>query len=76
METVEYNGYRIAGQGEFALVKIMAKGSGDIPAPLKGLWTNVGLAKQAIDQYLSSLVTNKRTRRVKVDAKEESAATG
>ncbi len=76
MEAIEYNGYRIAGQGEFALVKIMPRGSGDIPAPLKGLWTNVGLAKQAIDQYLSGLVTNKKTRRVKADAKEESAITG
>lgn len=73
MNVIEYNGYRIAGlESGYALVKIMPKGSGDLPSPLQGYFTKVEIAKQHIDQYLSTLVTNQRKR--KTHAKEESAS--
>ena len=71
----EYKGYRIAGLEDFAMVKIMGPGSGPIPSALEGHWTKLGIAKQAIDNHLSSLVTNKKKRTTK-DDKEKSTSSG
>lgn len=75
----EYKGFRIRGLTDFAMVKIMPPGSGDIPAALRGHWTKPDLARQAVDGYLNSLKTKpKRKAPVKKDmkdAEEVSAAT-
>ena len=70
---MDYNGYRIQALDTFSMVKIMPKGSGSIPKPLTGLFTTKKLAKQAIDTYLSSLITNKK--RKPKNAEKESIPT-
>lgn len=69
----EYKGYVIHGLQDFALVKIKQPKQGKLPAMLGGHYTNVSVAKEQIDSYLSTLVKPKGKAK---DASEESATTG
>lgn len=60
MEKHEYKGYNLGLTGSFALVQIKAKGQGQVPNPLKGLYTSFATAERAVDQYLASLLKGKR----------------
>lgn len=51
----EYKGYNLGLTGEFALIRIKAKGQGKIPNQLKGLYTSFKSAENAVDSYLNSL---------------------
>jgi hypothetical protein len=73
---LEYKGYRITGLDDFAMVKIMPKSTGDIPAALDGYFTKVDIAKQHIDNYLNNLKTGTRRKKGNANATEESASTG
>lgn len=68
-----YKGYRIEALGTFPMYKVQAQGSGPIPGYLFGTYTSFQQATRAVDRYLASLVKSKR---VKQDDSQESAATG
>jgi hypothetical protein len=73
----EYQGFRIRGLDTYSLQVIMPKGSGSVPNVLTGYWTNVQKAKDAIDNYLSTLVTtsqNKRQKRKQNDSEESTSS--
>lgn len=69
---MEYKGYRVENLGTFSLIQIRPKGSGDIPDVLKGLFTNRPMAFQAIDRYMDSLLTKRKTK----NDKKESPSSG
>lgn len=56
----EYKGYNLGLTGNFALVKITAKGQGMVPKPLSGFYTSTGHAEAAVDHYLNSLKKGSR----------------
>lgn len=64
-----HKGYRIESLGTFPMYKIMAQGSGTIPAALTGTYTNRNEAINAIERHLGSLIKGKRR------DKEESTST-
>lgn len=57
MSDVEYNGYRIVGDGTYGYKEIKQAGRGSIHLSLRGKFTTEKVARQAIDQHLNSKVT-------------------
>ena len=61
----DYRGYNL-GTGEFgSMVSIKAKGQGQVPNVLKGLFTSIGQARQQIDSHFNSLKKGKRNGKTK-----------
>lgn len=56
MSDVEYNGYRIVGDGTYGYKEIKQTGRGSIHLSLRGKFTTEKVARQAIDQHLNSKV--------------------
>jgi hypothetical protein len=56
MSDVEYNGYRIVGDGTYGYKEIKQAGRGSIHLSLRGKFTTEKVARQAIDQHLNSKV--------------------
>lgn len=50
---MEYNGFRIEGDGTFGMKVIKTIGAGSIPEALKGSFSKNIFAQQAIDFYLA-----------------------
>ena len=63
---MDYKGYNIAPMRTFSMFEIKAKGQGKVPAPLSGKYTDATSARQAVDQYLSSLLKGKTNGKTKV----------
>lgn len=63
---MEYNGYVIEPDGAWGMKRIRSKGSGALPKTLHGSYTNVNLAKRAIDTFLAQ-------KEAKVNGKEASS---
>jgi len=59
-----YKGYVIESDKTFSLKKIKFPGSGSVDKALRGSYTQVMFAKQAIDQFLE---TTKEKKNVKTD---------
>jgi hypothetical protein len=53
----EYNGYKIVGDGTYGYKEIKPAGRGSIHLSLRGKFTTEKVARQAIDQHLSSKVS-------------------
>lgn len=49
---MEYNGYKIEGDGTFGMKVIKPLGKGSVPMELRGRFTNTFFAMQAIDSYM------------------------
>lgn len=56
MSDVEYNGYKIVGDGTFGHKEIKPLGRGSIHLSLRGSFTTEKGARQAIDGYLATKV--------------------
>lgn len=54
---MEYNGYKIEGDGMFGYSHIKPLGKGSVPLPLRGTYTTQTFAQKAIDFHVS---TNKK----------------
>ncbi|MOA48043.1 hypothetical protein D3C78_1707330 [compost metagenome] len=52
MNSVEYKGYTIAGDGTFGMKEIKPIGKGSVPNALRGKYTTSYRAQIAIDTYL------------------------
>ena len=50
---MEYNGFKIEGDGVFGYSHIKPIGKGSVPLPLRGTYTTKTFAQKAIDAYLS-----------------------
>lgn len=48
-----YKNYKIVSEGGFGMKVIKANGKGSIHLDLRGLYTNAGTAKRAIDVFLA-----------------------
>lgn len=57
MREVEYNGYKIVGDGTYGYKEVRSIGRGAIPLTLRGQFTTEKMAKQAIDSHVASKVT-------------------
>jgi hypothetical protein len=57
MSESEYNGYKIVGDGTYGYKEIKPAGRGSIHLSLRGKFTTEKVARQAIDQHLSSKVS-------------------
>lgn len=53
MRELEYKGFAIEGDGTFGYKTIKPVGKGSVALELRGVFTNTGFAKQAIDTYVS-----------------------
>lgn len=49
---MEYEGFKIVGDGTFGYKDIKAIGRGSVPMELRGKYTTAVFAKEAIDTYL------------------------
>lgn len=56
MREVEYNGYKIVNDGTYGYKEIKPIGRGSIHLSLRGKFTTERVARQAIDNYLTSKV--------------------
>lgn len=56
MSESEYQGYKIVGDGTYGYKEIRQAGRGSIHLSLRGKFTTEKVARQAIDQHLSSKV--------------------
>lgn len=56
MADSEYNGYKIVSDGTYGYKEIKPAGRGSIHLSLRGKFTTEKVARQAIDQHLSSKV--------------------
>lgn len=54
---MEYNGYKVEGDGVFGYCHIKPLGKGSVPKELRGTYTTKTFAQKAIDFHLS---TNKK----------------
>ncbi len=66
---MEYKGYLIKPLGTFPMYFISYKGSGALPARLKGNYTDHREAKLAIDGYLEGLKKGTRSGKAKGESK-------
>lgn len=57
MREVEYNGYKIVNDGTYGYKEIKPLSRGSIHLSLRGKFTTEKVARQAIDNYLTSKVT-------------------
>ena len=48
---MEYKGFRIEGDKTFGYLKIKPLGKGSVPLSLRGDYTTIKIAQQAIDRY-------------------------
>ena len=51
---MEYNGYKIQGDGVFGYSHIKPIGKGSVPIPLRGTYTTKSFAMKAIDFHIST----------------------
>lgn len=56
MRELEYNGYKIVGDGTYGCKEVKSIGRGAIPNSLRGQFTTEKMAKQAIDSHVASKV--------------------
>ena len=56
---MDYKGYRVEALGTFSLIQVKAKGSGQVPKALQGLYTSYLEAHKAVDMYLEGLKKGK-----------------
>ena len=50
---MEYNGYKIVGDGTFGYSYIKPAGKGSVPLGLRGTYTTGTFAQKAIDAYIA-----------------------
>jgi len=53
---IEYNGYKIVGDGSYGYKEIKSLGRGALPLTLRGVFTSEKVARQAIDYHLATKV--------------------
>lgn len=51
---MEYNGFKLVGDGTFGYTYIKPLGKGSVPLSLRDTYTTKNFAKSAIDGYLAS----------------------
>ena len=51
---MEYNGYKIEGDGTFGYSNIKPIGKGSVPLELRGTYTTKTFAQKAIDGYIAT----------------------
>lgn len=55
---MDYNGFKIVGDGTYGYKEVKQIGRGAVPLSLRGKFTTEKVARQAIDQHLSSKVNS------------------
>ena len=70
-QTNTYKGFKILPLGTFSVFEIKPMGSGTVPMPLRGHYTNRREAQMAVDRELDKVLTKKGR---KTNAKEDSTA--
>ena len=60
-----YKDYRIVPQGSFPMWVIKPKGQGQVPVPLRGMYSSVPEAKKHIDQVKATVEPKAKKKAVK-----------